>query len=222
MFRCKYFTACFPGITEYRKYSCLELIHIGRHMKSMLSAAVSFCCLIATANALVMANSSADTDICAFSSTARFIESAPRDRFSIQNTSTEGWLIHTIQLDLDGTEGKLIFDVTAQGAGVEVFQPFRDENDGEANLVSTPEVLDGDTKIKLEFENFTSGQQYQFSIDVDDQLTQSELGQIRVSGSEMMGATMTLDISGPDGAEHLVTGAFDDSNRVTLLASTCQ
>lgn len=172
-------------------------------------------------NTSVVADPTTDSDICAFSSIARFIESAPRDRFSIQNTSAEGWLIHRIQLDLDDTEGKLIFDVTAEGAGVEVFQPFRDEAEGKANLLNAPRILDGDTKIDLNFENFTSGQQYQFSIDVDDQLAQSQLGQIRVSGSEMMGATMILDISGPDGAGHTVSGVFDNSNRATLLASTC-
>jgi len=41
-----------------------------------------------------------NTDVCGFSGSARFVESAPRDRFRITNTSDNEWQINAIKLDL--------------------------------------------------------------------------------------------------------------------------
>lgn len=164
--------------------------------------------------------SAADSDMCGFSSSARFVESAPRDRFSFQNTSSSDWKITTLSLDLSSSAGNLIFDVTAAGAGVEVFQSFRAES-GEAMLSTEPQVIDGDQSILLDFSTFNPADEYQFSIDVDDQLSQSELGQIRVSGGEIAGATITLEISNSNGDKRTVSGAFDKTNRVTLNSEGC-
>ena len=54
----------------------------------------------------------------------RFIESAPKDRFIINNTSECNLSEFTFSIDLSESVGKLIFDTTEAGAGVEVFQPF--------------------------------------------------------------------------------------------------
>jgi len=114
------------------------------------------------------------------------------------------------QTGFDHIEGNLIFDITAEGAGVEGFQSFRNE-DGEPCLQAEPTVLDGEQTINLTFSTFAPGQDYQFSIDLDDQLTQSELGQIRVSGSEITGATLTFDIVNGTGDSRKLTGVFDES-----------
>lgn len=157
---------------------------------------------------------------CGFSASAQFTESAPRDRFSIRNTSDESWQIRSAKLDLSTSKGRLIFDITAQGAGVEVFQPFRNET-GEAILQSEPTVLDGQQTIELAFSSFSADQNYGFSIDVDDQLTESELGQIRVSGSEMNGATLAFDIINSSGEQYTISGTFNSENALQLPSPSC-
>jgi len=54
----------------------------------------------------------------------RFIESAPKDRFIIKNIGECNLSEFTFSIDLTESVGKLIFDTTEAGAGVEVFQPF--------------------------------------------------------------------------------------------------
>ena len=53
-----------------------------------------------------------------------FVESAPKDRFVIENTGECEFENLVVEIDLSGSAGGLIFDTTATGAGVEVFQPF--------------------------------------------------------------------------------------------------
>jgi len=158
--------------------------------------------------------------VCGFSSSIRFIEGAPRDRFFIANNSSETWDITAINVDLSASAGNLFFDVTGDGAGVEVFQPFRTEN-GEAKLREQPRVDDGQQSILLSFSTFSPDQEYVFSIDIDDQLTQSELGQIRVSGGEMQGATLTLNIINSQDEALSITGVFDSTNQLTLNGANC-
>lgn len=118
-----------------------------------------------------------------------FVESAPRDRFVFDNQTDTS--IATISLDLEGSVGKLYFDTTDAGDGVEVFQPFRVE-DSDASLATTPTPGDGDAQLELEFTNFAPAESFTFSIDIDDRLTDSNLGQIRVSGSEIAGARVQV------------------------------
>ncbi len=53
-----------------------------------------------------------------------FYESAPKDRFVIKNTGKCLLQDLTLEIDLTKSAGRLIFDTTATGAGVEVFEPF--------------------------------------------------------------------------------------------------
>ena len=107
-----------------------------------------------------------------------------------------------------------------KGAGVEVFQPFR-ADDGLATLVDEPQVLDGDQTMVLTLSGFSKGVDYRFTIDVDDQLADSALGQIRVAGSEMSGAELTLGIENPAGDTGALTGVFDNESRVVFEAGAC-
>jgi len=154
---------------------------------------------------------------CSASAEARFIESAPRDRFEISNKSRQGVQIASIDIDLKGSKGNLIFDTIEGGEGVEVFQPYRTAN-GKELLVLEPKVADGAEQIALVFKQFGPDKGFSFSIDVDDRLANSELGNIRVSGSEMQGAKMTIKFQ--QGAEmRSETITFDASNKAVLKGS---
>ncbi len=147
-----------------------------------------------------------------------FIESAPRDRFEIRNDSSAGQRIQRLTLDLSGSVGRLIFDTVEGRTGVEVFQPFRVDS-GEARLSKTPVVQDGSDRLDLTFTRFDPGQRFVFSIDVDDRLPASDLGQIRVAGSEMAGALFSVVVGPTGGAGREAQARVDGSNRARVQAA---
>lgn len=119
-----------------------------------------------------------------------FVEGAPKDRFVITNMGACAREDLTVSLDLSQSAGMLIFDTTATGAGVEVYQPF-DTQQGDVTLIGD-RVNDGDTQLSVRVPNLGPGDSASFTIDVDDTLTNGELGQIRIAGSEISGAMVIL------------------------------
>ena len=144
----------------------------------------------------------------------RFSEGAPKDRFSFKNDSACDLTDLSIEIDLSASSARLIFDTTGEGAGVEVFQPFEKVN-GEFELAG--QVTDGQQQLTLQIERFAAGETISFTIDVDDTLTASELGNIRVSSSEMQGSEVSL--KGSNG--EVVTGTFGTDNTSRLKVDTC-
>lgn len=134
----------------------------------------------------------------------RFVESAPRDRFEL-TVGTQP--LKAVQVDLRGSAGRLIFDTADGGTGVEVFQPLRDEGGTQVN-----DVADGAEAIKVALRDGKAGSRAVFSIDVDDRLASSDLGQIRVTGGEMAGAVATFEAA--DGT--VFNAVFDAKNRVQV------
>ncbi len=125
-----------------------------------------------------------------------FIESAPKDSFIIKNIGSCTLNQTTIDINLSSSQGQLIFDTTDTGAGVEVYQPF-EITQGKNTLVKNnqPEVKDGDQKISLKFNALEAGEVFSFTIDVDDNLSNSIRGNTQVVGSEMEGATLIVNSS---------------------------
>jgi len=141
-----------------------------------------------------------------------FDEGAPVDRFTILNTGTCALDAATVTIDLAGSAGRLIFDVTATGAGVEVFQPFRVVAGGGA-LSALPVVSDGDRAVALAIRSLAPGERVAFTIDVDD--TTSARG-IMVAGSEIDGAMVRVE-AGEGSAE----GRFGEDSAATVPLSAC-
>ena len=130
----------------------------------------------------------------------RFDEGAPKDRFTITNTSACALGGVEITIDLAGSAAGLIFDVTGAGAGVEVFQPFELVRGGDV-VTTAPEVGDGDTSVTLTLDGLGPQQDVAFTIDVDDTTGGRE---ITVNGSEILGAS--VEVKGTFGT---VLGQFD-------------
>lgn len=124
--------------------------------------------------------------------TVTFQESAPKDRFEVGNTGHCQAIPITLRIDMAGSRGRLIFDVTGNGAGVEVFQPFEIAR-GRQLAIAKPTVRDGDDQLSLRLQRLKPADVFAFTIDVDDTLKDSALGQIRVAGSEIEGATATVN-----------------------------
>lgn len=144
----------------------------------------------------------------------QFAESAPKDRFSFSNVGTCSLKDIVLTIDLTDTRGKLIFDTTATGAGVEVFQPF-ETGTSAIKLLDRTSVADGDTSLTIAIDSIGTGEIVSFTIDVDDTLPQSQLGMIRVTGSEMQGAKITVSGQGIP-----ASSAFFGSTSSTLLATS--
>lgn len=151
--------------------------------------------------------------LCAVSSfacadiTVKFEESAPKDRFVISSSTCAVEQLD-IAIDLSPSAGALIFDVTVDGAGVEVFQPVEIQT---GNAQAAP-VVDGDQFLRLTIPELPAGTEIIVSADLDDVLPQSSLGQIRVTGSELDGASIQLTLAG-----QTYTSVFSDgANRVSF------
>jgi len=118
----------------------------------------------------------------------RFDEGAPKDRFTLTNSGECNLKQARVMLDLSSSKAGLIFDVTASGAGVEVFQPLEFVK-GADKLSRIPQVRDGDNRLELSIAQLKKGESIAFTIDVDDTLGGQE---IIVSDSEISGANIQL------------------------------
>ena len=153
-----------------------------------------------------------------------FTESAPKDWFSVTNTSACQLDSFNVLFDLSNTYGRLIFDTTSSGAGVEVYQPF-EVRGGEIQLTSGTEVLDGDNTLSITISNLAPDQTASFTIDVDDTKVQSELGQIRVSRAEISGALIkvsNIQTAGQTAIGKNYSGSIDNSGSLSLQIFHCK
>ncbi|WP_425091297.1 aggregation factor core [Tropicimonas sp. S265A] len=130
-----------------------------------------------------------------------FRDGAPKDRFTVTNTGNCPTGPMVVEIDMTNSVGKLIFDVTARGAGVQVFQPL-EITAGAEFLRIIPGVEDGQTGLQLDLVGLPAGGRISFTIDVDDTIGQRE---ITVSGSEMQGSAVIVQAG--FSAE---PGVFDD------------
>lgn len=142
----------------------------------------------------------------------RFIEGAPKDRFILKNTGNCTISNASIRLDLSASIGKLIFDVTDQGEGVDVFQPFN-LTEGRDSLRVVPSVRDGQSVVQLDIVSLESSAAIIFTIDVDDTIGQRET---IVSGAEIEGATVTYKK-----AEQSLIAAFSADAEAFLDVPDC-
>lgn len=143
----------------------------------------------------------------------RFIEGAPKDRFVVAaagDLCADGPVRVTV--DLAGSAGALIFDVTGAGAGVEVFQPFELVS-GAALVTGATAVKDGDTALTLELSDLGPAEEVAFTIDVDDTIGARE---ITVNGAEITGARVAVEADGTR-----AEAAFDQTARATVPWTRC-
>jgi len=145
----------------------------------------------------------------------QFIEGAPTDSFVVRNTSTCILPAQVVSFDLSTSAAGLIFDVTDNGAGVEVFQPLKVVG---ANplVLGTSTITDGDQTLDLQLDQMQPNDQLRITFDMDDTLENGELGQIRVSRSEIEGASVTSTATPDD-----TTAVFDTKGLAVLTNPNC-
>ncbi|WP_422365371.1 hypothetical protein [Pelagibius sp.] len=147
-----------------------------------------------------------------------FQEGAPKDRFEIRNTGGCPLGPMTLTLDLTASAGGLIFDTAAEGPGVQVYQPL-EVVQGAALLRDLPSVQDGGRSIALILRDLLPREGVAFTIDVDDTLTLSPLGQTQVAGSEIKGAAVAIAFDGA--ALPPIQAQFDRNAVAVLPVSNC-
>ncbi|WP_420860727.1 hypothetical protein [Algirhabdus cladophorae] len=165
-----------------------------------------------SAAALVLCTSlAAQADV-----TVRFIESAPKDSFVVTNTSACALPAQVLTLDLSTSAAGLIFDVTDQGAGVEVFQPLEFVQ-GQPLVQTVSQPMDGDQQLVMSLNAMQPGEVLRLTIDLDDTLAAGELGQIRVSGSEIEGAQVLQSL----GSFEPTIASFNSKGMATVATPAC-
>ena len=142
-----------------------------------------------------------------------FREGAPVDRFVLTNRGTCPLAAARITIDLRNSAGELIFDTTATGAGVEVFQPFRVVRGGEF-LLTAPIVMDSAQQVTLDLADMPASEVIEITTDLDDTLGERE---ITVSGSEFFGTRLLVGFKGMTRSI-----GFEDSITVTVPLETCR
>lgn len=162
--------------------------------------------LISTAM-LALAASTAQADLV-----VTFRDGAPKDLFTLTNTGSCVTDPFDVTLDLSPAPAGLIFDITASGQGVEVYQPF-ELTSGDALLRGTSEVTDGDQTLLLSLTHLAPGDGLSFTIDLDDTGGGSE---IIVSGAEIAGAVVEVSTGGA-----LFRGTFDASGEAVVQLDDC-
>ena len=162
------------------------------------------------ATLLLSATTAAQADL-----TVQFIEGAPTDSFVMTNTSPCTVPAQTVSFDLSTSAAGLIFDVTNDGAGVEVFQPLKVVG---ANplVLSTSTITDGDQTLDIQLDQMAPNAQVRVTFDMDDTLKDGDLGQIRVSRSEIEGASVSTSAGQTQAA-----ALFDAKGMSSLAQREC-
>lgn len=142
----------------------------------------------------------------------RFIEGAPKDRFEITNLSTCAVVRTDLVIDLSTSAAGLIFDTTATGAGVDVFQPFELVAGADA-LASQPQVIDGDKQVALPIGRLAPKAVLAFTIDVDNTMTSRGT---MVSGSQIEGVSVRVRAAGIT-----TTGQFSQQGSALIQTTPC-
>ncbi len=141
-----------------------------------------------------------------------FIEGAPRDSFILKNVG--GCELGAVQFEIDfeSSIAGLIFEVSDEGEGVEVSQPF-EVTAGAKYLIAQPLVADGDQRAKFDMAGLGTNETFAFTIDVDASLgTRGNT----VADSEISGTKFSLHLGG--GTYSAVMGI---EAQVILTAPNC-
>lgn len=143
----------------------------------------------------------------------QFVEGAPKDSFIITNQGTCNIGPAELVIDFAATNAGLIFDVSAAGAGVEVFQPF-EVTEGASLLTSQPTITDGDQTATISITTLGPDRKISFTIDVDDTNGTRE---ITVSDDEINGTLVSLNVSGKQ-----ITAVLGANAEAMLTVDGCE
>lgn len=149
----------------------------------------------------------------------QFSEAAPKDIFIIENVSA-GSSVTQLTLDLGSSYGNMLFDTAVGGIGQNVAQPF-ERRSGSALLSTNPDISDGDTVLELRFGTFRPGEDFQFTIDVDDRLMTGDRGPTMIGAREIEGALVQATIRGADGGIKIAEGRFGGNNQAMVGLPVC-
>lgn len=142
--------------------------------------------------------------------TVTFRDGAPVDTFQITPDDTCLSKNISLTIDLYGSQGALIFDVTGAGQGVEVFQPFV-ITQGQDLLISASKITDGDEILTLLLANLTAP--LAFTLDLDDTIGARE---ITVTGAEIAGAAVMLTTD-----TDALSATFDSTGTAVIATPDC-
>ena len=141
-----------------------------------------------------------------------FRDGAPKDRFSITNSGTCDLSAMSVLIDLSSSPAGLIFDVTPQGQGVEVYQPL-EVTSGAMFIDGISTVRDGDQWVQLDLSGLPAQAFVTVTSDLDDTIGARE---ITVSGAEIAGARVIIGT-----AYESTESVFDETGVAIVRLPSC-
>lgn len=142
------------------------------------------------------------------------------DIMTIRNRSEQNWSLVTLTFLMGTSRGNVIFDTVYGGPGENAARDFYVVS-GSGKLAAHPIVKDGGSVMLMAFSDFGPGREIDFSIDLDDQMPQSEMGRAYVTGQEIDGAKIEGLVRAPDGTDMNVRGTFNVKNVAHLTSPAC-
>jgi len=147
---------------------------------------------------------------------ASFTEASPVDLIVVENRSACDLYDFGLQIDLRGSAGGLVFDITEGGAGASIYQPFEILEGREAVRSFAP-VRDGDRVASILFGTLEANRRVIFTVDIDDTAADSSWGQTVIDGPEIAGATLILTMTG----EAPKTAVFQPDGKAAARLPDC-
>lgn len=120
---------------------------------------------------------------------ASVVEGAPRDRFILEHLGSCRIERVVVTIDFSGAPTGVYFDVTPNGAGLNVSQPVQ-IIEGAGHVAETPAVLDGDQTLVLTLRDLEPGVRVVLTGDLDDVAPTSIAGRTRIGGDEILGSVL--------------------------------
>ncbi len=148
-----------------------------------------------------------------------FREGAPKDRIIIRNQDACSLPRMSLTIDLTPSAGGLIFDTVPGGAGIDVAQPLELES-GAARIEQMSTVGDGDRQLLVVVSHLDPREAITLTIDLDDTLTTGLSAPTRVSGGEIAGTLVTVQL-GDNPQQQPLTASFAPDANAVLRMSSC-
>lgn len=123
--------------------------------------------------------------------TVSFQEAAPKDVIVIRNATGCPLPGFELRIDLRPSAGRLLFDTTPGGAGIDLAQPF-EIVEGGAMVEAFADLTDGDRIARIRFRRMDVGGQVTVNLDLDDTLPEGPLGPTLVTPEEIAGAAVFM------------------------------
>jgi len=127
------------------------------------------------------------------------------DDFTITNASDPGFRILAVHLYFQSSPTDVIIDMLPGAPGVGQGSWMYTLDEWQCGLKEWRGLLEGGKRIVLKWWFFTPGKSFRFGVDMDRQYLAEGRWEEEVTGADMAGSTMTIELVAPNGVQMMMT-----------------